>query len=99
MFLTSVKNPPSAYLHVAGERLVGVLEAVPVLPSQSERHPRQAEGTVLGYLCVHGLGPGWVRHREVLVQQLLGYDVLEGESESDNDQSASQREEAVSCYR
>lgn len=94
----SVKNPSWAYLHVAGERLVGVLEAVPVLPSQSERHPRQAEGTVLGYLCVHCLGPGRVRHGEVLIQQLLGDDVLEKESESDNGQSASQREETVSCY-
>jgi len=66
----------SAYLHIGSEGFIRVLEAVPVLPSQSERYPRQAEGTVFGYFCIHCLRSGRVRHREVLVQQLLGNDVL-----------------------
>lgn len=70
-----------AYLHISSEGFICVLEAVPVLSSQSERYPWQAEGTVFCYLCIHRLGPGRVRHREVLIQQLLGDDILETEEE------------------
>lgn len=88
-----------AYLHISSKGFICVLEAVPVLSSQSERYPRQAEGTVFGYLCIHRLGPGWVRHREVLIQQLLGDDILETEEtilESDDQRgTAMQREKIV----
>lgn len=67
-----------SYLHVGGEGLVRVLETVPVLAAQCERHSGQAEGTVLGDLCVHRLSPRRVRHGEVLVQQLLRDDILQG---------------------
>lgn len=52
----------SAYLDISRQGFVRVLEAVPVLSSQSERHPRQAEGTVFGDLCVDCLSPRRVRH-------------------------------------
>ena len=65
------------YLNISGQRLVCVLEAVPVLAAKREGHPRQTEGTVFGYLRVHRLSPVWVRHGQILVQQLLGYDVLD----------------------
>lgn len=32
---------------------------------------------MFGYLRIHCLGTGRVRHREVLIQQLLGDDILE----------------------
>lgn len=67
-----------SHLHVGGEGLVRVLETVPVLAAQRERHPWQAEGTVLGDLRVHRLGPRRVGHGEVLVQQLLRDDILQG---------------------
>lgn len=67
-----------AYLHVGGEGLVRVLETVPVLAAQRERHPRQAKGTVLGDFRVHRLGSRRVGHGEVLVQQLLWDDILQG---------------------
>lgn len=50
---------------------------MPVLATQSKRDPWQAEGTVFGDLRVHRLGAGRVRHREVLIQQLLRDHVLE----------------------
>lgn len=67
-----------SYLHVGGEGFVRVLETVPVLAAQRERHPRQAKGTVLGDLRVHRLGPRRIGHGEVLVQQLLRDDILQG---------------------
>ena len=75
--------PLASYLNISGQRLVCVLEAVPVLAAKREGHPRQAEGTVFGYLRVHRLGPVWVRHGQVLIQQLLGYDVLDEEQRGD----------------
>lgn len=69
----------SAHLHISSEGFICVLEAVPVLSSQSERHPWQAEGTVFGYLCIHRLSTSRVSHREVLIQQLLRDDILETE--------------------
>lgn len=72
-----------AYLHISSEGFICILEAVPVLSSQSERDPWQAEGTVFGYLCIHRLGSCRVGHREVLIQQLLGDDILQTEAKID----------------
>lgn len=72
-----------AHLHIGSEGFVCVLEAVPVLSSQSEGYAGEAEGTVFGYLCIHRLRSRWVCHREVLVQQLLGDDILETEGGED----------------
>lgn len=58
---------------------------MPVLSTKSERHTRQAEGTVFGYLRIHSLRPRRVRHGEVLVQKLLGDDVLQIEGKESND--------------
>lgn len=71
-----------AYLDIGGQRFVGVLEAMPVLSTQSEGHAWQAEGTVLGDLRVHRLSPRRVRHREVLIQQLLGDNILQASKAS-----------------
>lgn len=60
-----------SYLHVGSQRFIRVLQAVPVLPAQGERHPRKAVGTVLGYVGVHALGAGGVGHRHVLIEQGL----------------------------
>ena len=67
-------GPP--HLHVGGQRLVGLAQAVPVLPAQRQCHARQAVGAVLGDLGVHCLRPGGVGHGEILIQQGLGHNVL-----------------------
>lgn len=64
------------HLPVGSQRRVRVLQAVPVLPAQRERHPWEAVGTVLGYVVVHSLGSSWVGHRHVLIQQGLRYYIL-----------------------
>lgn len=78
-FVDTVRLKPfdfDSHLHISSEGFVRVFQAVPVLPTKSERHTRQAEGTMFGYFCIHRLGPGRVSHREVLIQQLLGDHVL-----------------------
>lgn len=64
------------HLHVRGQGLVGLPEAVPVLPAQRQCHTREAVGAVLGDLCVHRLCPGGVGHGQILIQQGLGHHVL-----------------------
>lgn len=71
------RNGVHVYLHVWGKGFVGVAQTVPVLPAQGESYAREAVGTVLGDLHVHRLGPRWVRHGEILVQQGLWDHVLE----------------------
>lgn len=68
--------PAAPHLHVRGQRLVGLAQAVPVLAAKRQRHARQAVGTVLGNLGVHGLCPRGVGHGQVLVEQGLGHHVL-----------------------
>lgn len=68
--------PAAPHLHVRGQRLVGLTQAVPVLAAERQRHARQAVGAVLGDLGVHGLRPRGVGHGQVLVKQGLGHHVL-----------------------
>lgn len=56
------------YLYIWSQCLIGVFEAVPVLPAQSQGHAGQAVSAVLGNLSVNSLGPSRVRHGQVLVQ-------------------------------
>lgn len=44
---------------------------MPVLPAEGQGHPREAVGTVLGDVSVHGLGSSWVSHGHELVKQRL----------------------------
>lgn len=85
-----------SYLHITSEGFICILEAMPVLSTESKCHPRQAEGTVFGYLCINCLRPGWVRHREVLIQELLGDDILQARQESDDQRLTGMHSEKVS---
>ena len=68
--------PAAPHLHVRGQCLVGLAQAVPVLAAERQRHTWQAVGAVLGDLGVHGLRPRGVGHGQVLVKQGLGHHVL-----------------------
>ena len=72
------QGAPDLPLHVAGERLVGVLEEGPVGAAECECDGGQREGAVPRDVAVDGLRARRVRHRDEVVDQQLRHDLLVG---------------------
>lgn len=54
-------------LHIGSQRLVGVLEGVPMGPAQGKCHRRQAGGAVFGCVSIDGLGSSRVGRGHILI--------------------------------
>ena len=73
------KRPSHLPLHVARQRVVQLVQTVPVVATEREGDGGEAVRAVLGDLSVNRLRSRWVGHAEVVVEQCLRYHVLREE--------------------